>query len=544
MISEFYDYIIIGAGSAGAAVAGRLSESGRHRVLLLEAGPSDLRFFVQMPIGYGKTFYDPAVNWMYRTEPVATFDNRVVYWPRGKVLGGSSSINAMVYSRGQPSDFDDWEALGNTGWGWKDVLTVYRRMEDHALGESALHGVHGPVHVTDIADAAHPLSHIYVKAGVEAGLVFNPDLNSENIEGVGLYQITTKAGLRLSAARAYLWKARRRPNLRIETGALATRIRFEGTRAVGVEYRQHGRTHEARAGREIILSGGSINSPQLLELSGVGPPDVLAGCGIPVVHASPNVGRNLQDHLCYDHVYRATRPSLNDTLYPWRGKLWAGLHYVLARRGPLSLSVNQGGGFLRSTPNAARPDIQLYFSPLTYERTPPGIRALMRPDPFPGFTTSVSPCRPTSHGHLKIRSSDPADPPIIHPNYLATNHDIEQLLIGARFLRRLAATPSLRAIIAEELKPGTAAESDEALIADIRARAYSVFHPVGTCRMGPDPRNSVVDPKLRIHSLSCLRVIDASIFPTLTSGNTNAPAMMVGEKGADLVLADAGQLGG
>ncbi len=533
------DYIIVGAGSAGAVLAGRISESGRHRVLLIEAGPSDRRLFIQMPIGYGRSFYDPAVNWMYRTEPVPGLDGRTNYWPRGKVLGGSSSINAMVYSRGQASDFDAWKAMGNPGWGWREVLPLYRRMEDHALGESPLHGAGGPLHVTDITEAAHPLSHIFVKAGVEAGLRFNPDLNGETIEGVGFYQLTTKGGFRMSAARAYLWPARRRPNLRIETEALATRILFESNRAVGIEYRQHGGIYEARAAREIILSAGAINSPQLLELSGIGPPDVLAACGIPVVHACANVGRHLQDHLCYDHVYSSTRPSLNDALYPWWGKLGAGLQYLLRRTGPLSLSVNQGGGFLRSHPEAADPDIQLYFSPLTYERTPPGIRPLMKPDPFSGFITSVSPSSPTSRGYLGIRSGDPADPPLIHPNYLATAHDIEQLLVGARFLRRLAATPSLAAIIAKELRPGPAAQTDADLIADIRARSYSVFHPIGTCRMGPDPQNAVVDSKLRVHGVAGLRVIDASIFPTLTSGNTNAPAMMVAEKGADLILADA-----
>jgi choline dehydrogenase len=539
MMSSSYDYVIVGAGSAGSVLAARLTESGRHRVLLLEAGPSDLRLFVQMPIGYGKTFYDPRVNWMYRSEPEPALGGRVIYWPRGKVLGGSSSINAMVYSRGQKSDFDEWEAMGNRGWGWKDVLPYYRRMEDHALGESKLHGVGGPLHITDIAGTAHALSQIYVKAGMEAGLSFNPDLNGEEIEGVGLYQLTTRGGFRLSASRAYLWPARRRRNLRVETDALATRILFEGRRAMAVEFCRNGETRRAYAGREIVLAAGSINSPQLLQLSGVGPPEVLAQCGIPVIHPSPEVGRNLQDHLCYDHVYRSTRPSLNDVLYPWWGKLGAGLQYLLSRRGPLSLSVNQGGGFVRSRPEAPHPDIQLYFSPLTYERTPPGTRALMKPDPFSGFITSVSPCRPSSRGHLEIRSGNPADPPLIHPDSLSTNHDVEQMLIGARFLRRLAQAPSFAAIIAEELKPGPACQSDDALIADIRSRCYSVFHPVGTCRMGPDPRAAVVDPKLRVHGIAGLRVIDASIFPTLTSGNTNAPAMMVGEKGADFILADA-----
>jgi choline dehydrogenase len=534
-----YDYIIVGAGSAGCVLANRLTESGRHRVLLLEAGRSDLQFWIQVPIGYGKTFYDPANNWMYQTEPIAGLNDRVNYFPRGKVLGGSSSINAMVYSRGQAGDFDDWEALGNPGWGWNDVLPLYKRMEDHDLGAGPYHGAGGPLHVTDISKAVHPLTHHYVKAGQEAGLSFNPDLNGASIEGVGIYQINTRGGLRMSAARAYLWPARRRANLRIETGALATRILLDGNRAVGIAYEQGGKQREARAGRDVILAGGSVNSPQLLQLSGIGPAELLRSHGIEVLHHSPAVGRNLQDHLCFDHVYRSKLPSLNEDLYPWWGKLAAGLRYVLLRKGPLSLSVNQGGGFFRARPDSDRPDIQLYFSPLTYEKTPPGVRALMRPDPFPGFITSVSPCRPTSRGHLEIRSRDPHIAPAIHPNYLATNHDVEELLAGARFLRKLAAAPSLAAIIDQELRPGPAVQSDEERIADIRARCYSVFHPVSTCRMGPDPTDNVVDPRLKVHGIANLRVIDASIFPTVTSGNTNAPAIIVGEKGADLALADA-----
>jgi choline dehydrogenase len=343
----------------------------------------------------------------------------------------------------------------------------------------------------------------------------------------------------MSAARAYLWPARHRANLRIVTGALATRLLFEGNRAVGVAYERGGAVVEARAGREVILCGGAVNTPQLLQLSGVGPASVLRRHGIAVRLDSPAVGHHLQDHLCYDHVYRASRPSLNDALYPWRGKLLAGLRYVLSRRGPLSMSLNQGGGFFRSRPGLARPNIQLYFSPLTYERAPAGKRPLMSPDPFPGFSMSVSPCRPRSRGHLEIRSANPHDAPVIHPNYLSAEGDLAELLEGARFLRRLAATPSLSLVIAEELKPGPAAQSDEALRADIRAQADSVFPPVGSCRRGPDPATGVVDPRLRVHGLSGLRVVDASIFPVITSGNTNAPAIMVGEKGAALVLQDA-----
>src|SRR5215470_16750648 len=475
MDRQEFDYIIVGAGSAGCVLANRLTASGRRRVLLLEAGPSDLRFWVQVPIGYGKTFYDPRVNWMYRSEPIPGLAGRINYYPRGKVLGGSSSINAMVYSRGQPGDFDDWEAMGNPGWGWRDVLPVYRKLEDHQLGAGPLHGAGGPLHVSGIADAAHPLTRIFVEAGQQAGLPFNPDLNGASIEGVGLYQINTRNGFRLSAARAYLWPARRRANLRVETGALATAILFEGKRAVGIGWRRHGQAATARAGRAVILAAGAINTPQLLQLSGVGPAAVLQRCGVTVQHESPAVGRHLQDHLCYDHIYRSRLPSLNDQLYGWGGKLRAGLRYLLLRDGPLSLSLNQGGGFLRSRADATRPDIQLYFSPLTYEKTPPGTRHLLRPDPFPGFNTSVSPCRPSSRGHLEIRSSDPAEAPAIHPNTLSTNRDVEEMLAGARFLRRLAATPALSAAIEAELKPGPSAESDDELIADIRARSYSVF---------------------------------------------------------------------
>jgi choline dehydrogenase len=536
---EEFDYIIVGAGSAGCVLANRLSAGGADRVLLLEAGPSDLRFWIQVPIGYGKTFYDGRVNWKYQAEPDAGLAGRKSYWPRGKVIGGSSSINAMVYVRGQVEDFDGWERAGNPGWGWRDVLPAYRRMENHALGAGPYHGAGGPLHVTDISRTAHPLTADFIKAGQEAGLPFNPDLNGATQEGVGYYQITTRGGFRGSSARAYLWPALWRRNLAVRRNALATRIRFSGRRAVGIVYRHGGRTVEVRARREVILSAGAINTPQLLQLSGVGPAALLQSHGINVIENSPMVGRNLQDHLCYDHVYRATRPSLNDDLYPFHGKLRAALRYVLTRGGPLSLSVNQGGGFFRTRPDCARPDMQLYFSPLTYERTPPGIRPLMHPDPFPGFTTSASPCRPTSRGWLEIRSADPAAPPRIQPNYLSTAEDVADLLAGARFLRRLAATPAFRDLIEAELKPGPEAQSDADLIADIRGRAYSVFHPCGSCGMGPDPAGAVVDHRLKVHGVEGLRVVDASIFPTIPSGNINAPAIMVGERGADLVLEDA-----
>jgi choline dehydrogenase len=521
-----FDFIIVGAGSAGCVLAARLTESGAHRVLLLEAGGSDKRFWIQLPIGYGKSFYDPRVNWMYRTEPEQALGGRQGYWPRGKVLGGSSSINAMVHVRGQVADFDDWKARGNPGWGWNDVLPYFRKAEE------------GPLPISDVTRDCHPLCEAYLAACRDIALPSTPDFNGANQEGVGVYRIATRNGFRNSAARAYLWPARQRANLRVETQAHVARILFAGRRAVGVEYRHGGALRAARARREVILAAGAINSPQLLQLSGVGPAALLMSLGMTVTHDHPAVGRNLQDHLCVDHLYRSRLPTLNQELGTWGGRIRAGLRYALFRRGPLAISVNQGGGFVRTRPQLSRPNIQLYFSPLSYTRAVPGVRALMRPDRFPGFLLGAQPCRPTSRGHIAIRSADPFAPPAIVPNSLATEEDRREMLEGAKLLRALAAAPSFAAIIAQELQPGPAVKSDEELMDDIRQRASTVFHPVSTCRMGPDAREDVVDSALRVHGVDALRVIDASIFPAVTSGNTNAPTIMVAEKGADLILRD------
>lgn len=536
-VTEF-DFIIVGAGSAGCVLANRLSESGRHSVLLLEAGGSDERLWLKMPIGYGKSFYNPGVNWMYRTEPDPALSGRQGYWPRGKVLGGSSSINAMVFVRGQASDFDDWAALGNTGWGWNDVLPWFRKLEDSEHGPNAWRGTGGPLHVSNVSTQVHPLCQAWLDAGHQAGLRINPDLNGASQDGVGIYQITTQGGLRASASTAYLRPALQRPNLTVALKAHATRITFNGKRAEGVDYLQGGATVTARARREVILAAGAINSPQLLQLSGVGPGALLQQLGIGVVHDSPAVGRHLQDHLCIDHLYRASVPTLNNQLGPWYGKLWAGLRYLAGRSGPLALSVNQGGGFARSRPGLARPNLQLYFSPLSYIKARPGKRELMRPDPYPGFLLSAQPCRPTSRGHLQLRSPDPLQAPVIHANSLSTAHDLREMTEATLFLRALSAQPALAAVIERELLPGPQATTHEALVEDIRQRAGTVFHPVSTCRMGPDPRDAVVDARLRVHGLQGLRVIDASAFPALTSGNTNAPTLMLAEKGASMVLAD------
>ncbi|MBL8324388.1 MAG: GMC family oxidoreductase N-terminal domain-containing protein [Rubrivivax sp.] len=541
-----FDYIIVGAGSAGCVLANRLSADGRYRVLLLEAGGSDRRLRVQLPIGYGLSFFDPRLNWMLHTQPEPALGGRSGYWPRGKVLGGSSSINAMVWVRGQPEDYEHWQSLGNPGWGWRDVAPVFERTEavqGEALAAQPGRGRSGPVAVRDLARDAHPLCAVYLRAAAQAGLPLSGGFNAAStaqIEGAGLYEINTRGGLRMSAARAYLRPAARRPNLTVATHAAATRVLFEGRRAVGVAFRQGGAPHQARAQREVILSAGAVHSPLLLQASGVGPAALLRELGIAAVLANENVGRHLQDHLCIDHIYRTRVRTLNQELRPWSGRVRAALRYVLTRGGPLALSVNQGGGFIRSRPEVPRPDLQLYFSPVSYTRAPAGERPLMSPDPFPGMLLSAQPCRPQSRGELRLRSPDVLDAPVIEPHALEAPGDLPVLLAGARWLRRLAAAPAFAEVISEELLPGPAAQSDEALIADIRRRAGTVFHPCGTCRMGPEAEGAVVDAQLRVHGVQALRIVDASVFPTIPSGNTNAPAIMVGERGADLVLQAAG----
>lgn len=534
-----FDYIIVGAGSAGCVLANRLTESGRHRVLLIEAGGSDDRFWIRTPIGYGRIFYDPSVNWMYIAEADPGTAGRESYWPRGKVLGGSSSINAMVFIRGQPGDFDDWAAAGNPGWDWAGVLPYFRKMERSEF-PGPLHGADGPLSVSDASRHMHPLCQVYLEACRQLGFPTVADLNGDTAECAGLYPLSTRNGRRESTATAYLKPARRRPNLTVVTEAQVTRIVFEGRRAVGVAFRRGGGPEEtARAAGEVILSAGAVNSPQLLQLSGVGPAGLLERHGIAVVAENTAVGANLQDHLGVDFLYRSKLPTLNQELSPWWGKLLAGMRYVATRGGPLALSVNQGGGFVRGRPGLTRPNLQLYFSPVSYIKAPPRTRPLLNPDPYPGFLLGYSACRPTSRGAITLRSADPFEPPVIRPGYLSTNHDIEEMVEGSRLMRQLAATPALSAIIDAELQPGATVMSDAEMADDIRQRAGTVYHPCGTCIMGPDPATAVVDARLRVHGIERLRVIDASIFPNVTSGNTNAPAIMVGEKGADLVLADA-----
>ena len=535
---ERFDYVVVGAGTAGCVVASRLSEEPGARVLLLEAGGSDRTLWIQLPIGYGRTFFDRKINWMYDTDLVPGLNFRSSYWPRGRVVGGSGSINAMVYVRGRPEDFDDWRALGNPGWGFADVLPYFRKSEDHDWGDSAFHAAGGPMHVTDISGRVHPLCATFVEAGRQLGFAATADFNGPEGEGVGVYQINTRAGVRASTANAFLRPALNRRNVKLETRALATRVLIEGGRATGVAYTRHGREVSVAARREVILCGGAINSPQLLQLSGIGDPADLAAAGVAVRHGLPAVGKNLADHLAVSYFYRSRTPTLNDELRPLWGKVRAGLRYLWDRGGPLAMSVNQGGGFVRSGAGLGRPDMQLYFSPVSYTQTPLAARKLLNPDPFSAFLLSFNACRPTSRGDMAIVSPDPRRAPRIRPNYLATAQDVADAVTGARLLRRLAGTRPLADIITDEILPGFDVKTDEDLLADFRARADTVYHPVGTCAMGPDARGAVVDSRLRVHGVSGLRVIDASVFPTITSGNTNAPTVMVAEKGADMIRQD------
>lgn len=530
-----FDYIIAGAGSAGCVLANRLTANGRCSVLLLEAGGSDRSPWIRVPIGYGRTFTDPRFNWKYFAEPDPGLAHRRGYWPRGKVLGGSSSINAMVYVRGHRGDFDDWSAAGNPGWSYADVLPFFRKSEDHVWGASEYHGAGGPMRVSEISAAAHPLCQRFIAGCQEAGIPVTADFNGAVMDGAGTWHMTIRDGRRESAASAFLRPAMRRPNLSIETRAQVTRVNFSARRASGVEYLQGGERRSAHARREVILCAGAVNSPQLLQLSGIGDEALLRDLGVAVLLHAPAVGQGLQDHLAVNFYYRSRVPTLNDELYPLSGKIRAALRYLLGRRGPLGMSVNQAGAFARSRPGLARPNMHVYFNPLSYGTVTGTERRLLQPDPFPGFLMSFNTCRPTSRGSISIVSPDSLVAPAIRPNALSSAADVADVFEGAQLLRRIASAPPLAQIIESELQPGAALRTEAELLEDFRQRAGSVFHACGTCAMGPDPRRAVVDHQLRVHGIEALRVVDASVFPTLTSGNTNAPTLMVAEKAAELI---------
>ena len=535
MAVQEFDYIIIGAGSAGCVLADKLSRDGRCTVLLLEAGGHDRRLWINMPIGYGKTFYDERVNWKFESEPDTALSNRRIYFPRGKVVGGSSSINAMVYCRGLPGDFDDWARAGNIGWSWQDVQPVYQGFENR-IDANGRSGGGGPLFVSDVRHQLHPSARHFFRAAEQAGLPFTEDFNGPQPEGVGRYQINTRRGMRWSAADAFLRPALRRGKIDLQTGALAERILFEGRKATGVTYRRGGTTHTARARGAVVLSAGAIQSPQLLQLSGIGPGALLQQHGITPVLAQEQVGGNLQDHLAMSYYYKATEPTLNNVLGSLWGKLRVGLQYVTTLGGPLSISVNQCGGFVRSHGAARQADMQLYCNPITYTLAASKTGTQIVPDTFAGFILCFQPCRPLSRGRVDIASPDVASAPRIRPNYLSHPEDVAQALHGAKLIQRLTGTDAMKGLIKQPIAPSLDGMSDASMVEDFRNRASTCYHPVGSCMMGPDPATSVVDPQLKVHGIEHLYVVDASVFPNVTSGNTHAPTTMVAHKGAQAIL--------
>ncbi len=532
-----YDYVIIGAGSAGCVLAGRLSESGKYSVLLIEAGGSDAKFWIKTPIGYGITFFDKKVNWRFNSVPDKGLLDRTLYVPRGKVIGGSSSINAMVYARGAKSDFDDWRDAGNPGWGWDEVKPTFEAIERRVTKDGTELGS-GPLTVSDRQNDYHPLKRFFTKAVKQLQLASADDGVAQGEEGLGPYLINTRNGLRCSSADAFLRPALSRKNLHVEKYAHATKILFEGTQAVGVEFIQNNQTRTVKATREIILSAGAIQSPQLLQISGIGPRDLLKQYGIKVVKALDGVGAHLQDHLGVNYYYRATEPTLNAQLGTRLGQLIAGIKFLLTRKGPLTLSVNQMGGLIRSSKELNRPDIQIYFNPLSYSTEVAGKRRLTKPDPWPGFILSFNSCRPTSTGSVKINSADPFTMPDIDFNYLSTNQDREDVIAGARFIGKLQNSPAMQELIGAEPIFDPSKASDEAIIADFRKRAGSVYHTSCTCRMAPEADGGVLDSELKVHGIKGLRVVDASSFPNVTSANTNAPTIMLAWRAAEFILRD------
>jgi len=531
--SAEFDYVIVGAGSAGCVLANRLSADGKRTVLLLEAGPKDTNIWIHVPLGYGKLFKEKSVNWMYQTEPEPGLDGRQVFQPRGKVLGGSSSINGLLYVRGQHEDYDRWRQRGNVGWGYDDVLPYFKKAENQTRGADPYHGTGGPLTVSDWRHD-DPLSEAFVKAAVEAGIPFNKDFNGATQEGVGFFQTTTRRGRRASSAFSYLRPARSRGNLRVETDALAQRLIFEGRRARAVDYRQNGVVRRARARREILVSSGAYNSPQLLQLSGVGPAELLQRHGIDVVLDAPGVGNDLQDHLQVRVMMRcAQRVTLNDVVNSPFRSVMAGLQYAALRKGPLTIAAGTSGAFFKTSPRLATPDIQIHFIPFSTDKMGEKLH------PFPGFSASVCQLRPESRGSLRIRSADPAAPPEIRINYLATETDRSANIDAIRMLRKILAAPALKPYVVDEVEPGANVVSDDEILAFCRQRGSTVYHPTSTCRMGSDPL-AVVDARLRVRGIDGLRVVDASVMPDLMSGNTNAPVIMIAEKASDMILQDAG----
>lgn len=526
-----FDYVVIGAGSAGCAIAARLSEDPSVTVALIEAGGHDYNPWMHIPVGYFKTMHNPSYDWCYRTAPDPGLNGRQIEWPRGKVLGGSSALNGLLYVRGQAEDFDHWRQLGNSGWGWADVLPLFKLSEGQERGADALHGDAGPLAVSDMR-THRDLCDRFIEAAIAAGIPRNDDFNGPEQEGVGYFQLTMRNGLRCSSATAYLRPARRRPNLKIVTNALTRRILLSGKRAIGVEIERAGLIETLSARSEVVLAAGAIGSPQIMQLSGIGPGNVLTAQGIAPICDLPGVGSNLQDHLQARAVYEVTEPTLNDEVNSVIGRMRIGMDFVFRRRGPMTMGASQVGAFARTRLDCATPDIQFHIQPLSSQTPGHGL------DRFSAFTASVCQLRPESRGHVRITSPNPRAHPEILANYLATETDRRTMIEGVRIGRRIAEAAPLAPILKGELEPGPQAVDDDDILRWIRERATTIYHPAGTCRMGQDDM-AVVDERLRVRGVEGLRVADASIMPTITSGNTNAPAIMIGEKAAMMIRDDA-----
>lgn len=535
-MQNIYNYIVVGGGSAGAVVAARLSEDPDIRVLLLEAGGHGRNPLFRVPMGYALLLSDPRYDWMYQGEPEPGLGGRRLMQHRGKVLGGTSAVNGLVYTRGVPSDYDAWRELGCTGWDWDGVLPYFRKAEDNERGADAFHGTGGPLAVTD-QRPSWPLVDAFVDAAAEAGFARNPDLNGVSQEGFGYHQYTIRRRERSSTARAYLAPASKRPNLRIVTGAQATRIRFADRTAVGVEYRTERGLENADCAGEVIVSAGAIASPQLLQLSGIGPGALLSGHGLPVVHESPLVGANLQDHFQSSVDFRSHGAStLNELAISRPRQALAAIRYAAFRRGPLSGNGIYAGGYVRTRPDLPAPDVAINFFLWSRDLQNPSGSALAS-HPFPGFSLSLVLQRPEARGSVQIVSPDAVDPPAIRYGFPGAGSDVDALVEGIGIARRIAAQPSLARYTVGEMNPGSDIQDTDALRADVLSRVESAYHVVGTCQMGL-PGHSVVDARLRVHGVDRLRVVDASIMPQIPAANINAPAIMIGEKGASMIRED------